>query len=63
MPSNKRKGIREMMNKEKKLDALLVALWNDICNRQAGKIIFKDYKDIMQVRTEILELLEYPTHE
>ena len=45
------------MSKEKQLDDLLVALWNDICNRQAGEIIFKDHKDIMQVRTEILKML------
>jgi hypothetical protein len=44
------------MTIEKQLDDLLVALWNDIANRQAGKIIFEDAKDIMQVRNGILEI-------
>jgi hypothetical protein len=45
------------MSKEEQLDNLLVELWNDIANRQAGKIIFEDAKDIMQVRTEILKMM------
>ena len=45
------------MSKEEQLDNLLVELWNDIANRQAGKIIFEDAKDIMKVRTEILKMM------
>lgn len=44
------------MSKDEQLDDLLVALWNDIANRQAGQIVFEDAKDIMQVRASILKM-------
>lgn len=42
---------------ERKVDDLLVELWNDIVNRQAGKVIFEQSTDILSVREQILTII------
>lgn len=43
---------------ERKVDDLLVELWNDIVNRRAGEIVFKDASDILQVREQLLTIIK-----
>ena len=44
---------------EKVIDTLIVGLWNDIVNRQAGKVIFEDSKDILAVRQKLIDLIDH----
>lgn len=47
----------DSQNDTERVDKILVSLWNDIVNRQAGKILFEDTMDILEARTEILNLI------
>lgn len=37
---------------------LLVDMWNDLANRQAGKILFKRHQDILAVHTQIMDIVK-----
>lgn len=40
------------------VEEILVNLWNDIVNRQAGKIIFDKHMDILAAHTAIMHIIE-----
>lgn len=40
------------------VEEILVRLWNDIVNRQAGKIVFGEHMDILAAHTAIMHIIE-----
>ena len=40
------------------IDDILVQLWNDLANRQAGKEMFDRHMDILEARTALLHIIE-----
>lgn len=41
-----------------KVQDLLVDMWNDLANRQAGKILFERHQDILSVHTQIMDIIK-----
>lgn len=41
-----------------KVQDLLVDMWNDFANRQAGEILFARHQDILSVHTQIMDIIK-----
>jgi hypothetical protein len=41
-----------------KVQDLLVDMWNDLSNRQAGEILFEHHQDILSVHSQIMDIIK-----